>query len=76
MKAVNLYNEVMAALNRAKKPEDPDFLPIEETPIETLPNNMAKMLMGARTKSGKVYFQKSITFKSYFFGFRYTILRA
>lgn len=65
----------MVALNRSKKPEDPDFLPLDETPIESLPNNMAKMLMGARTKMGKVCFSKSISFKFNFSLFRCTMLQ-
>lgn len=51
---MKLYNDIMAALNCSKKPEDPEFLPLDETPIESLPTNMAKMLMAARTKTGKV----------------------
>ena len=54
MQAVTLYNEIMVALNLSKKDGDPDYLPFDETSVEDLPRNMAKMLMGARKKNKEV----------------------
>ena len=69
---MKLYNDVMTALNRSKKPADPEFPSLDETPIENLPTNMAKMLMGARRKTGEVKVPEIIS-KSNFCRFRSTI---
>ena len=45
----------MSAVNRTRKRDEREYLPIDQTSFEDLPRNLCKMFMAARKKDGSVY---------------------